>query len=286
MEEIKNRNYFELDNDSLFKALFVAKKSRKMVAAVLNRITGIDEDKILKANFIIGNEFSKKQKDEKKKISDILIEVDDTTIILVEINKFYYKTLFEKNESYAFELYSRRTHIRAKKYPDVHLVNINSFTRFKVNQPVVRMMIQDKIENTDISNYHVYNFDIAKTATLDYNEGDEVLIRFAKLMKAKDLKKLNEIAKGDERFMFSFDVVDSYVGDDARIVTYDREALHAWEKEQFYNDGIEDGTRQGIEQNKKEMILDMKKGGLTLEMISKISKLPINKVESIIKNKL
>ena len=211
MEEIKNRNYFELDNDALFKALFAAKKSRKMVAAVLNRITGIDEDKILKANFIIGNEFSKKQKDEKKKISDILIEVDDTTIILVEINKFYYKTLFEKNESYAFELYSRRTHIRAKKYPDVHLVNINSFTRFKVNQPVVRMMIQDKIDNTDISNYHVYNFDIAKTATLDYNEGDEVLIRFAKFMKAKDLKKLKEIAKGDERFMFSFDVVDSYV---------------------------------------------------------------------------
>ena len=158
MEEIKNRNYFELDNDSLFKAMFLDKRCRKMVAAVLNRITGIDEDKILKANFIIGNEFSKKQKDEKKKISDILIEVDDTTVILVEINKFYYKTLFEKNESYAFELYSRRTHIRAKKYPDVHLVNINSFTRFKVNQPVVRMMIQEKIDNTAISNYHVYNF--------------------------------------------------------------------------------------------------------------------------------
>ena len=284
MEEIKNRNYFELDNDSLFKALFVAKKSRKMVAAVLNRITGIDEDKILKANFIIGNEFSKKQKDEKKKISDILIEVDDTTIILVEINKFYYKTLFEKNESYAFELYSRRTHIRAKKYPDVHLVNINSFTRFKVNQPVVRMMIQDNVNNTDISNYHVYNFDIAKTATLDYNEGDEVLIRFAKFMKAKDLKKLKEIAKGDERFMFSFDVVDSYVGDDARIVTYDREALHAWEKEQFYNDGIEDGISRGVNQRNKEIIKNMIDNNMTIPRISKLLNISENEVEKLIES--
>ena len=152
------------------------------------------------------------------------------------------------------------------------------------------MMIQDDGNNFDISNYHVYNFDIAKTALLSYNEGDDVLIRFAKFMKSKTLEELKEHAKGDERFMFSFDMIEDYVGDDARVVTYDREALHAWEKEQFYNDGVDagikQGTRQGIEQNKKEMILDMKKEGLTLEMISKISKLPINKVESIIKNKL
>ena len=54
-------NYIELDNYSLFKAMFLDKRCRKMVAAVLNRITGIDEDKILKANFIIGYEFCKKQ---------------------------------------------------------------------------------------------------------------------------------------------------------------------------------------------------------------------------------
>ena len=289
--DFSNRiNYIELDNDSLFKAMFLDKRCRKMISAVLSRITNISEEKILNAKFIGGSEFPKSHKLEKKKISDIVIEVDDNTVILVEANKSYYKTLFLKNESYAFSTFIRRTHIKDNIYPNVYLININSFSHLKQNDPITHMLIQDKRDNVDTYNLHVYHYDIAKTALLSYNEDDEVLIRFAKFMKSKTLEELKEHAKGDERFMFSFDMIEGYVGDDARVVTYDREALHAWEKEQFYNDGVDagikQGTRQGIEQNKKEMILDMKKEGLTLEMISKISKLPINKVESIIKNKL
>ena len=252
--DFSNRiNYIELDNDSLFKAMFLDKRCRKMISAVLSRITNISEEKILNAKFIGGVEYPKSHRLEKKKISDIVIEVDDNTVILVEANKSYYKTLFLKNESYAFSTFIRRTHIKDNIYPNVYLVNINSFSRFKKKKIVSHMMVQDNDENKDIFNYHVYNYDIAKTALLSYNEGDEVLIRFAKFMKSKTLEELKEHAKGDERFMFSFDMIEDYVGDDARVVTYDREALHAWEKEQFYNDGvdagIEQGTRQGIEYN-------------------------------------
>ena len=150
------------------------------------------------------------------------------------------------------------------------------------------MMVQDNDENKDIFNYHVYNYDIAKTALLSYNEGDEVLIRFAKFMKSKTLEELKEHAKGDERFMFSFDMIEGYVGDDARVVTYDREALHAWEKEQFYNDGIEDGIEQGIEQGitqgKKEIINNMLENKMSISEISSILKIPANEIENLINN--
>ena len=245
--DFSNRiNYIELDNDSLFKAMFLDKRCRKMISAVISRFTNISEEKILNAKFIGGVEFPKSHRLEKKKISDIVIEVDDNTVILVEANKSYYKTLFLKNESYAFSTFIRRTHIKDNIYPNVYLVNINSFSRFKKKKIVSHMMVQDNDENKDIFNYHVYNYDIAKTALLSYNEGDDVLIRFAKFMKSKTLEELKEHAKGDERFMFSFDMIEDYVGDDARVVTYDREALHAWEKKQFYNDGIEDGISRGV----------------------------------------
>ena len=142
------------------------------------------------------------------------------------------------------------------------------------------MMIQDDGNNFDISNYHVYNFDIAKTALLSYNEGNEVLIRFVKFIKSKTLEELKEHAKGDERFMFSFDMIEGYVGDDARVVTYDREALHAWEKEQFYNDGIEDGIHQG----KKEIINNMLENKMSISEISSILKIPANEIENLINN--
>ena len=279
-------NYIELDNDSLFKAMFLDKRCRPMLSAVLSRITNISEEKILNAKFIGGVEYPKSHRLEKKKISDIVIEVDDNTVILVEANKSYYKTLFLKNESYAFSTFIRRTHIKDNIYPNVYLVNINSFSRFKKKKIVSHMLIQDNDENKDIFNYHVYNYDIAKTALLSYNEGDEVLIRFAKFMKSKTLEELKEHAKGDERFMFSFDMIEGYVGDDARVVTYDREALHAWEKEQFYNDGIEDGIEQGIEQGiiqrNKEIIKNMLENKMSISEISNILKIPENKIQEIV----
>ena len=279
--DFSNRiNYIELDNDSLFKAMFLDKRCRKMISAVLSRITNISEEKILNAKFIGGVEFPKSHRLEKKKISDIVIEVDDNTVILVEANKSYYKTLFLKNESYAFSTFIRRTHIKDNIYPNVYLVNINSFSRFKKKKIVSHMMVQDNDENKDIFNYHVYNYDIAKTALLSYNEGDEVLIRFAKFMKSKTLEELKEHAKGDERFMFSFDMIEDYVGDDARVVTYDREALHAWEKKQFYNDGIEDGIAQG----KKDIINNMLENKMSISEISRILKIPTNEIENLINN--
>ena len=73
--DFSNRiNYIELDNDSLFKAMFLDKRCRKMISAVLSRITNISEEKILNAKFIGGSEFPKSHKLEKKKISDIVIK--------------------------------------------------------------------------------------------------------------------------------------------------------------------------------------------------------------------
>ena len=283
--DFSNRiNYIELDNDSLFKAMFLDKRCRKMISAVLSRITNISEEKILNAKFIGGVEFPKSHRLEKKKISDIVIEVDDNTVILVEANKSYYKTLFLKNESYAFSTFIRRTHIKDNIYPNVYLVNINSFSRFKKKKIVSHMMVQDNDENKDIFNYHVYNYDIAKTALLSYNEGDEVLIRFAKFMKSKTLGELKEHAKGDERFMFSFDMIEDYVGDDARVVTYDREALHAWEKKQFYNDGIEDGISQGVNQRNKEIIKNMIDNNMTIPRISKLLNISENEIKKLIES--
>ena len=283
--DFSNRiNYIELDNDSLFKAMFLDKRCRKMISAVLSRITNISEEKILNAKFIGGSEFPKSHKLEKKKISDIVIEVDDNTVILVEANKSYYKTLFLKNESYAFSTFIRRTHIKDNIYPNVYLVNINSFSRFKKKKIVSHMMVQDNDENKDIFNYHVYNYDIAKTALLSYNEGDDVLIRFAKFMKSKTLEELKEHAKGDERFMFSFDMIEDYVGDDARVVTYDREALHAWEKKQFYNDGIEDGISQGVNQRNKEIIKNMIDNNMTIPRISKLLNISENEIKKLIES--
>ena len=114
--DFSNRiNYIELDNDSLFKAMFLEKRCRKMVSAVLSRITNISDEKILNAKFIGGVEFPKSHKLEKKKISDIVINVKRTIrlykkgkitmynfvhVILVIDNRQLYDRLFAKGLYY------------------------------------------------------------------------------------------------------------------------------------------------------------------------------------------
>ena len=271
----------DMGNDSLFKSMFRDERSRKMVASVLSHITKIDEERILSANFI-GGEIPKKQKDEKGKCSDLLIELDNDTIIIVEMNKFYYKTLFQKNTSYAFATYNRRTHVRDRIYPNVYLVNINNFKHFKKGKILRHMMIQDSQNNVDIHNYHVYHFDIETSSKLDYNDGDEVLIRFAKFMRAKNLDELKEIAKGDDAFMFSFDSINDFIGDDPRIVTYDREKLHEWEKQQIWEYGVEQGIEEGSSEKTSEIVYNMFKKKFDLETISEIASISINDVKKIL----
>ena len=51
-----------------------------------------------------------------------------------------------------------------------------------------------------------------------------------------------------------------------------------------YRDGIEKGIQKGIEQNKIEIILEMKKDNVSLELISKYVNLSINEIKEIIAN--
>jgi len=283
----KNNPEIDLCNDALFKTIFKDERNKPMIAAVLSKITGIDEEKILNAKYV-DEYIPKRQKLEKGKTCDLVLEVDSNTVIITEMNKTYYKTLFLKNTNYAFSTFCRRTHIKNKVYPTVHLVNINNFKYIKGKNLIANLLIQDKIDNIDNFNYYTHHFDIAKAAIMDYNEGAEVLIRFAKCMKAKTLMELKKHTKGDERFMFVFDDADAYVGDSARYVTYDREKLHAWEKEQFYNDGVEYGLEQGIERGieheRKEIIKNMLDSKMTISKISSLLKIPKEEIKQLIES--
>lgn len=284
--EIEKNIYLDMGNDALFKAMFRNDCNKRLVARIISCITGIEEDMLMRAK-IRGGEISKRHSKEKGKTSDILIFLEDNTVIIVEMNNFYYKNLFKKNISYAFATYVRNNHIKESVYPKIILLNIDNFSVFK-DQVVPCFMMQDKFQNVEIDNFTSFHFVIENASNCSYNEIDEVLVRFARFMSCKNLDDLRKVSEGDDDFMFLFDMVNGYVTEDDRVVMYDREELHEWEKNECRKDGLEEGIiqgiEQGIEQGQKEIIVQMKNSGLTLEKISQITEMSISQIKKILNN--
>ena len=53
-------------------------------------------------------------------------------------------------------------------------------------------------------------------------------------------------------------------------------------KRKTLKDGIQQGIQQGIQENQKEIVLGMHEEGLSIETISKISKLSVDEINEII----
>jgi predicted transposase/invertase (TIGR01784 family) len=76
--------------------------------------------------------------------------------------------------------------------------------------------------------------------------------------------------------------------DEQFLAAYDNEIVQKHmmqiERDDGYNEGFDKGFNSGQKEKNIEIIKDSFANGLTIEMISKITKLPINEVNKIIAN--
>ena len=122
-EEIKTPTLktFNMLNDAMFKSVFRSVEARKMVATFLSRITGIEES-ILESAEYQGGELVKNNIQEKGKVSDIIIKIQDDNKIILEMNQYVSNYIFEKNMSYAFTMFSENN---TNKYKKISLCMFN-----------------------------------------------------------------------------------------------------------------------------------------------------------------
>jgi len=288
-EEAQTR-VLRMGNDHLFKSLFRSVEARGMVARVLSKITGLDEEILLNADYI-GGEIPKQKEKEKSKTSDVLIKFDDNSRIIVEMNRSHYNAQFRKNTSYAFANYIEHTPIGAgyKEYPNIILVNIDAKKVFKTKKPVSTFEIRNEEGELEVDSYKSFHFIIENAAKREYNK-DEDLYQFALFMKAEDMDILKSVASGNESFEKAFRKVEEYMSDEDFLVYYDKEEMDNFEKEEFRKDGLKEGLEQGrtegLEQGRdlerKTIIQNMMDKGMSISEISEL----INIKEEVINNLL
>lgn len=249
--------------DVVFKSVLQDKESEGYLIDLINGITGIKKE-YLKGNIVFKNaELKKDEKNEKKKATDLIIEVKEN-IINLEMNKNYYNGLFEKNDRYIDKIKDGLVSKGDKYIKQKKLIQINfdDFERFD-ERIVIKFRMMDKerglirsdyVYNTDVEIYHI---NLKRINKMYYNNNK--LNKFEKellLMTLDDEEELTKTSKGCKEMEKVAEKISRVSREEELQGIYDveeqekfiRDRIRAHAATEGFEQGIEKGVEQGIKQ--------------------------------------
>ena len=292
--------------DKMFKSVLTSKEARGYLASIISDITGLPKNKIEKDMIIKNSEYSINSISEKKKISDLVVEIKDSVINL-EMNKYYYDGLIDRNHEYIAKIRESlvkegETYSELKK---IIQINFDNYNKYKPDDRVViKFEMRDKEkgveEGVGIESYHVilpnvkekyYNEDnkdelVGKLVIMveeRYEELEKLIEKYTELRPVG--KKMVEISR-DEELQGIYDAEEH-----ARKV---RNSIMATElKKNFFeglNKGMKKGIKEGIKEGREEGIKEGRKEGknstaskmlkkdMEVDLISELTGLSIDEI--------
>ncbi len=260
--------------DKMFKSVLTSKEARGYLAGIISDITGLPKNKIEKDMIIKNSEHSINSISEKKKISDLVVEIKDSVINL-EMNKYYYDGLIDRNHEYIAKIRESlvkegETYSELKK---IIQINFDNYNKYKPDDRVIiKFEMRDKEkgveEGVGIESYHVilpnvkekyYNEDnkdelVGKLVIMveeRYEELEKLIEKYTELRPVG--KKMVEISR-DEELQGIYDAEEH-----ARKV---RNSIMATELKKNFFEGLNKGKEQGIQQGREEGIKEGRKEGI------------------------
>lgn len=299
MVEEKNK-VIPMTYDMVFKNVLQDKESEGYLIDLINGITGIKKE-YLKGNIVFKNtELKKDEIKEKKKATDLIIEVKEN-IINLEMNKNYYNGLFEKNDRYIDKIKDGLVSKGDKYIKQKKLIQINfdDFERFDERIVIkFRMMDEEKglirsdyVYNTDIEIYHI---NLKRINKMYYNKNK--LNKFEKellLMTLDNEEELTKTSKGCKEMEKVAEKISRVSREEELEGIYDveeqekfiRDRIRAHAATEGFEQGLEQGLESGIEKGIKEGIITVAKNlikqGTSEEVISSCTGLSISKIKDL-----
>ena len=287
-KELKKVNML---NDALFKALFRSVEARSMVVDFLSELIGLEKEVLEQADYQAG-ELPKKILEERNKTADVIINIEDSNRIILEMNQQLSQNMIERNTSYAFSIASETVKSGSKKYPSVVLINFDNFNYYEAEEGILSFKIRDEKGRIETEQYHSIHLILENIIDKKYNKSDEIK-KIVKLLRCTTIEEMEEKFKGDEIYMAAIRKVSELSTDPEFVGYYDIEEAHKQELEDMeetgYSKGMAEGKNIGIEegakQKQQEIAKAMYEEGLSFEMISKITKLSIEEIQTILEKK-
>lgn len=298
--------------DKMFKSVLTSKEARDYLSEIISDITGLPKKNIKKDMVFKNSEHSISSINEKKKISDLVVEVKGNVINL-EMNKDYYDGLVDRNHEYITKIRESMLN-EGKEYKELKKVIQINFDNYNIYRPDERVVIKFQMldkekkveEGVGIESYHVI---LPNVKEKYYNEGSkDALVGKLVIMMAENSEELEKIIRECQDLRPIGEKVVEISQDKESLLWYDEEEHKrkvnntlirmgiekGWKEatEKGWNKGIKEGKAEGIkegietgEKNKQvEIAKNLLNSGISIDIIEKSTGLSreeiLNKIDN------
>ena len=197
MSILKNKRFYDLKYDLVFKSIIVDDNDYTIMNSILSDIL----EKEVKVKRYLNSELKIKNKKIKGKRLDIIAETTEGVLINIELNINYDKNIKERNLNYYSTLYTE-TIEKGDKYIKVkEIIQINlNFNEGKNKSLKEEYLLRNKAGKILVKNFRIINVNIAgyKEKWYDKNiKGDKRHIYLTMLGSNKE--EIEELAKKDKK---------------------------------------------------------------------------------------
>lgn len=284
--------------DLVFKSLLMDPRCRDYLIDLISGVTGISKEKLQNLHFE-NTEHPITHIKEKNKTSDLIVSIKNN-VINIEMNRSYYKGLFEKNTEYTNSIQNQLFHAgeEYRNMKKVILISFDNFSKFG-EELITKFQIRDEggkyIESEMYESYHI---NLEKIYKMYYNNNK--LTRFEKelaLLTMEKIKDIEKISRGDKIMENAKEKLIELTENTIFIGHYEDEKTKEWERksqltyakeqglkqglEEGLEKGLEQGLKQGLEQRELEIARKMKEKNTDITFISEVTGLSINDIEKL-----
>lgn len=262
----------------MFKTVICDENDKRFIKKILESILSSE----IKEISYMKSERPKLIVSERSKIVDLIVKTKDNKIIHLELNNGVKNFTYFRNYAYLSSIIATETKAGGdydinKDYIHIDLTYSNN-KRYKRKNFISEHYIQTDFKERYINNVKIIEVDMDSLKSLCYNKDEYKYL----LMLDMQPKELLEKYKGDELIMEYKKKVEEINADEDKYRYMTAEEAYEKERNTDLRLAKEEGLTQGKEEGKIEMIKSMKKNGMELDFIAKISELSTEEVESII----
>lgn len=281
MLELKKKKFYTARNDKVFKAVMCDEDDLSLLKGFLEHILEVNIHEIL----LLGTEQKVRYKKERKKMIDALVKVDHK-YIHIELNSQNHTYLRNRNFVFFTEIYSKKTKISEDYVRLEDFIHIDlTYGLGKELREREEYQVMNKRGERYVENFKIIEYNMDKIMDIWYSLDEEKIYKYKELIMLDldelGLEKLGRITGGDklmEEFREKVEKINEenwftpWISDEED----DRRILNS-EKILSFMEGEEKGKKQ----NQLETAKKMKEEGIELSIISKITSLPISKIETL-----
>ena len=274
-----------LSNDLVFKNVVKNVVNRDFLAKIINLVTGIDYDYLLKNMIVIDADILDKSVFVHHNEQDVVVTIDNK-YINVEMSNDKAKNK-RKNEITSHK-YASSMYVKGSDYSESYIfyqIAIENYNIFKNSDLVIEVGLTDlkngEIETDEFRKFHVNLKNIPDKC---YNELSE-RERYFKLFLIDDIEELDKISMGDDIMKKVVETVKSLSSDPIFMSELEKQQLDEYCSAMAIVDAKKEGKLEGKAEGKKERNIEIARNMLAKEtdvqFISECTGLSIDEINKL-----